>query len=454
MKIILVGVNHAGTAFLRTFKSLSKDAELVAYDKNTDISFLGCGIALWVGGEFENPDGLFYANHEILSQKFGVDVKMQHEVIEINSKEKYLRVKNLVTGEIFKDTFDKLVFAGGTWPIDLKVEGRDLKNIYFSKIFNHAKELHKKNNDPSIKNVVVVGAGYIGVELAEAFNKAGKNVVLIDMIDRVVPRYFDQEFTSKIEEKFVEEKIVFAKNQKVVKFLGQDGVVQKVVTNVGEYPADLVVVSVGFKPHTQILEKQVDRTSSGAIIVDNEQKTSNENIYAIGDSCALTHHILGTQHVALATNAVKTGVVAAFSLSGNHSVKFPGISGTNAISVFGLKYASTGISESVAKEMKISHKAIVIKDKDKPEFMHNAEDVQFKLVFDPKTLKILGAQIGSEKENHTEIIYTISLAIADQKTIVELALMDFFFLPHFNKPFNFIIKAVLEVLGLDYAKNN
>ena len=416
--------------------------------------FLGCGIALWVGGEFKNPEGLFYANKQILKEKFGVDVKMKHEVIEINSKEKYVLVKNLETGIEFRDNYDKLVFAGGTWPISIPVEGSDLKNIMFSKIFSHAQKIHEANRDPKVKNVVVVGAGYIGIELVEAFSKAGKKVTLIDMVDRVVPRYFDPEFTKPMEEQIKKDGIVFAAKEKLSFFKGKDGKVTTVVTDKNEYKADLVIMCVGFRPQTKLLVNQVDMTQTGAIIVNEFQQSSNKDIYAIGDSCAIKHHILGTAHVALATNAVKTGLVAAFNLNENKSMKFPGVNGTNGISVFGFNYASTGVSEESLKAFKIKHKSVFIKDKDRPEFMHNAEDVWFKLTYDPNTLKILGAQVGSRNHDHTEIIYTISLAISEGKTIVDLALMDVFFLPHFNKPFNFIIKSVLKAIGINYADKN
>ncbi|MCK5945767.1 MAG: FAD-dependent oxidoreductase [Mycoplasmataceae bacterium] len=451
MKVVLVGVNHAGTSLIRTLKRLDPKAEINAYDMNTDISFLGCGIALWVGGEFKDPQGLFYASKDILEKDFKANVKMEHKVIEINDKEKYVIVKNLKTGEEFKDTFDKLVFAGGTWPIKVPVEGADLDNIVFSKLFKHAQVIHEKNNDKSVKNVVVIGAGYIGMELVEAFHKAGKNVTLVDMSQKVIGRYFDDEFVLPLEATMKKDGINLQMGEKLMKFNGADGKVTSVVTDKGEYKADLVIMAVGFFPLTELLKGKVDMSKSGAIQVNEFQQSSNKDIYAIGDSCELKHHILGKAHVALATNAVKTGLVAGFHLSGNKDIKFPGVNGTNGINIFGYKYASTGINESSAKVFGFDHAVSYIEDFDRPAFMSDAEKVSFKIVYDPKTLKLLGAQIGSNgNANHTEIIYTMSLAISQGLTIPELALMDVFFLPHFNKPFNFIILAVLQAIGLKY----
>jgi len=244
--------------------------------------------------------------------------------------------------------------------------------------------------------------------------------------------------------------VEFKKGEKVVGFKGE-GKVQKVMTDKGEYDADLVIMSVGFIPQTQMLKGKVDMLPNGSIKVDKFQRSSNKDIYAIGDASALKHHVLGEAHVALATNAVKTGLVAAFHLSGTEDIAFPGVNGTNAISVFDHHYSSTGISEETAKHFNIDHKAVFIVDKDRPEFMKSAQDVMFKIVYDPKTLRLLGAQIGSAgKAIHTEVMYAMSLAISKNMTLPEIALMDVYFLPHFNKPFNFIISAVLDAIGLKY----
>lgn len=449
MKIITIGTNHAGTSFVRTLAKINKNAKVTTYDRNNNISFLGCGIALWIGGEFEDPSGLFYSNKNQL-ESMGINVKMEHDVIEINEKEKYVVVKDLKTNKKFKDYYDKLVFAGGTWPILPKIDGVNLKNIFLSKLYQHAQKIKKTIIKPEIKNVVVAAAGYIGVELVEAFKKFGKKVTLIDMEDRVVPKYFDKEFTDPMQEK-MEKAGINLKLQEIIKsFKGKNGKVTHVVTDKNEYKADMVVISIGFKPQTEILKDKVNMLPNGAIIVDDEMKTSNENIYAIGDSVALKHNVLNIAHIGLATNAVKTGLVAAMSIS-NKNLKFPGIQGTNGIDVFGCHYTSTGISECLAKKLNINVKTEFLIDKDRPEFMHNAEDVQIKIIYEPKTFKLLGAQIGSfGKTNHTEAIFALSLAIQKGMTIQEIALMDVYFLPHYNKPFNYIMQVILNAVGLNY----
>ncbi len=469
-KIVVVGVNHAGTSFIRTLAMLNPKAEINAYDRNDNISFLGCGIALWVGGEFKDPSGLFYSDKEKLTNIYKANVKMEHDVTEINVKEKYVMVKDLNTGEVQKDTFDKLVFSGGTWPIKLTVEGADLNNIFFSKIFQHAKKIKAKAKSKKVNDVVIIGAGYIGIELVEAFHHAGKKVTLIDMADRVVPRYFDTEFTTPMMKEMAKQKIKLAMEQKTIQFLGdKKGNVTHVVTDKGKYKADVVISAVGFLPQTQSLwvtdkegkmqrnkngsvKGQVKLDPRGAIIVNQYQQTSNKDVYAIGDCSNIKHHQLGSANVALATNAVKTGIAAAMHIAkGKNAVKFPGVNGTNAISVFDFHYSSTGVSEASAKAFGIKHEVAYLEDWDRPEFMKNKAKVSFKIVYDPETLKLLGAQIGSRYQSHTEVMYAFSLALSKGMTLPEIALMDVYFLPHFNKPFNFMLRTIMRALGLDYT---
>lgn len=454
MKIILVGANHAGTSFIRTLKTVNKDAEITAYDRNTNTSFLGCGIAVWVAGEFDEPGGLFYSSPESLKQDYGVNLKTNHEVIAIDKAKKQVTVRNNADGSTFTDTYDKLVFAGGTWPIEPKIKGIEYNKIVLSKLYQHAQKLIEYANDKDIKDVTIVGAGYIGVELVEAFHLKGKKVTLIDVNKRVTGNYFSEEFTNVMQNNMRKEGIKLALGEKVVEFRSKNGKdVSSVVTDKGEYKTDLVVMCIGFKPRTDFVD--LEKLPNGAILVDEFQRSvSDENIYAVGDSCALKHAVTGdNRHVALATNAVKSGLVAALHIAGVN-VPFPGVAGTNAINVFDCHYAGTGFTEEMAKANGFEHAASVhFEDMDRPEFMREAEKVACTIVYDKQTLKLLGVQLGSwGKTIHAETIYMFALAIQKGLTLPEIALTDVFFLPHFNKPFNFFLVPMLKALGINYKK--
>jgi NADPH-dependent 2,4-dienoyl-CoA reductase/sulfur reductase-like enzyme len=453
MKVVVVGVNHAGTSAIRTLLSQNKEHKVVAFDRNDNISFLGCGIALSVSGVVKNVIDLFYSNCNEL-ERLGAEVHMSTEVVKIDTEKKEVTARDLKTGKEQTVAYDKLIYSAGSWPVDFKVENSDLKNIYVCKLFQHASELIAKAGDPEIKSVAIVGAGYIGIELAEAYHQRGKKVTLVDLQERVVPAYFDKEFTDRLEADIRKAGVNLVLSAKLTGYTGgKDGKVKQIVTDHGKFDADLVVQCVGFKPNSALLPK-ADKLPNGAIKVDAAMQTSIPDVYAIGDSVAIYHAATGSyRHVALATNAVKGGVVAACQINGATQVRLESITGTNAICVFDNKLASTGLSESAARAAGLNVASSFYADNDRPEFMNGTEEVGVKLVFEKETLRLVGAQIGSYGEgSHTECIFYLSLAIQKQMSLLDLAMTDVYFLPHFNKPFNFIISAILQALGLTYMK--
>ncbi|MCG8453843.1 MAG: FAD-dependent oxidoreductase [Spirochaetales bacterium] len=454
MKVIVVGINHAGTSAIRTLLTQNPQVQVVAYDRNTNISFLGCGIALAVGGTVKDVKDLFYCDRVKL-EDMGATVRMEHDVTSIDPVAKTVQVTNLNTGEVITDSYDKLIYAAGSWPLD--IPGMDpakaeLDNVMLCKLYQHAEELIQKADEPGINSVAVIGAGYIGIELAEAYRKKGKEVTLVDYASRVIPRYFDKEFTRVLEEDMKRLGIQLALGEKVVDFEGEKAV-SAVVTDKGTYPADLVIQCVGFKPNTELLP-QAEKTGNGALIVDSQMRTSIPDVWAIGDAVALYHAALNTNaQVALATNAVKTGLAAAFSVNDVPGAEVESIAGTNAICVFDNNLASTGLSEEAALASGMEVASSYIEDADRPEFMNDYGITRIKLVYEKESLRLVGAQIGSHGEiNHTEVIYYLALAIQKQMTLPQIAFTDVYFLPHFNKPFNFILTAILQAIGLNYAK--
>ena len=456
-KVIVVGINHAGTSAIRTLEAQNPDLVIHAYDRNTNISFLGCGIALAVGGTVGRLDDLFYCDAATLHQ-MGTKVFMEHDVVAVDTEKKTVRVCDLRSGREFEDSYDKLVYATGSWPLaipGMRPQAFLLDNVMNSKLFQDVQELIARAENPMIQNVVVIGAGYIGIELAEAYHKRGKQVTLIDYEPRIVSHYFDPEFTEHLESDIRQGGITLAVGERAVDFIGDGGKVKEVVTDKGRYPADLVIVSVGFKPNTELLPDAA-KIHNGALIVDSHMRTSIPDVYAIGDAVALFHAALRShQQVALATNAVKSGIAAASHINGIAGVEVSSVAGTNAICVFGNHLASTGLTEEAARAAGLDVASSFVEDADRPEFMNDYGLVRFKLVYDKADFRLLGAQVGSYGAvNHTEVIYFLALAIQKEMKLPEIAFTDVYFLPHYNKPFNFILTAILKALGLNYAKPN
>ena len=442
MKIVVVGCTHAGTASVVNMKELYPDSQITIYEKNDNISFLSCGIALSVSNIVTEPEKLFYNSPENLASQ-GIITNMKHEVLDINFDSKTLLVKNLTTDDVFEDNYDKLVLTLGSWPIVPKFEGGNLENIVLCKNYDHAKTIIQKSEEA--KNIVVIGAGYIGVELAEAFELKNKNVTLIDSQDRIMAKYLDKDFTDVAEAEFTKRGVKLALDQTVQKFEGNRKV-SRVITDKNEYEADLVVLCIGFAPNTNLIKGKLDTHPNGAIIIDEYMRTSKEDVFAAGDCCVVRFNPANeNRYIPLATNAVRMGTLVARNLV-KPTLKYMGTQGTSGIKIYDLSIASTGLTEEVARSTtSLNVASVTAIDNYRPEFMPTFEEAKLKLVYDKDTRKIIGGQIIS-KIDLTQYMNTLSVVIQNEMTIEELAITDFFFQPHFNKPWSLLNTVALMAL--------
>ncbi|POO87631.1 FAD-dependent oxidoreductase [Clostridium sp. 3-3] len=443
MKVLVVGCTHAGTAAVVNLKELYPESEITIYEKNDNISFLSCGIALNVGKVIESTESLFYNSPENLA-KSGVNTKMKHEVLDINFDEKRVEVKNLVTQEVFYDDYDKLVLTLGSWPIVPEFEGGNLDNIVLCKNYDHA--LNIINKGEKAENVVIIGAGYIGVELVEAFEMQGKKVTLIDAENRIMAKYLDKEFTDIAEKEFSDRGVNLVLGEKVQKFNGENGKVNEVVTDKGTYKGDLVVLCIGFAPNTKLINGKLDTLKNGAIIIDEYMRTSREDVFAAGDCCVVKFNPAKEErYIPLATNAVRMGTLVAKNLV-KPKLKYMGTQGTSGIKIYDKCIASTGLTEEGAKiTTNINAGSVTITDNYRPEFMPTFEPATIKLVFDKDSRKVIGGQICSNVDL-TQYMNTLSVVIQNEMTVEELAMTDFFFQPHFNKPWSLLNTVALKAI--------
>ena len=443
MKVLVVGCTHAGTAAVVNLKELYPESEITIYEKNDNISFLSCGIALNVGKVIESTESLFYNSPENLA-KSGVNTKMKHEVLDINFDEKRVEVKNLVTQEVFYDDYDKLVLTLGSWPIVPEFEGGNLDNIVLCKNYDHA--LNIINKGEKAENVVIIGAGYIGVELVEAFEMQGKKVTLIDAENRIMAKYLDKEFTDIAEKEFSDRGVNLVLGEKVQKFNGENGKVNEVVTDKGTYKGDLVVLCIGFAPNTKLINGKLDTLKNGAIIIDEYMRTSREDVFAAGDCCVVKFNPAKEErYIPLATNAVRMGTLVAKNLV-KPTLKYMGTQGTSGIKIYDKCIASTGLTEEGAKiTTNINAGSVTITDNYRPEFMPTFEPATIKLVFDKDSRKVIGGQICSNVDL-TQYMNTLSVVIQNEMTVEELAMTDFFFQPHFNKPWSLLNTVELKAI--------
>lgn len=401
---------------------------------------------MYLEGVVKDVNSIRYMTAEEM-EKRGVRVFTNTEITKVMPDQHEVEVLDHISGETRKESYDKLILSPGANPFILPVPGHELENIETMRGRQDTIDLKLHSVDPDIQNVVVVGGGYIGIEAAEAFAMAGKNVTVVDIITRPLGVYLDQDFTDILEKEMTDNGMHLAMEEKVVEFIGDAGKVTKVVTDKGEYPAELVVMSAGVRPNTAWLKDAVEMHPNGMIKTDEYMRTSAEDVFAVGDATLIKYNPGNTEvNIALATNARRQGRYAAKNLVEANN-PFPGVQGSSALRVFDYKFASTGLNDQMADRLKIETKSVLLDQDTLMDFIpaDRKERMLFKLVYDPATHEILGGQIMS-KEDLTANINAISIAIQTKFTIEQLAYADFFFQPEFDTPWNLLNMAGLKAL--------
>lgn len=433
MKVVIIGCTHAGTITASQVFSQHPDAEVTIYEKNDNVSFLSCGIATYLGGVAKSIDDMFYSSPEALAQ-LGAAVHMQHEVTAVDLKKKTLKVKNLVSGEESEDHYDKLMVTTGSWPVIPNLPGIDDPNVYLCKNYNHAKKLFEVAKNA--QKIVVIGGGYIGVELVEAYSKQGKQVTLIDGNDRLLSKYYDAKYTDIVTKDFEDHQVTLAFDELVAGFEHKDqGVVVK--TNKGSYDADIAILCIGFRPNTGLFKDQLEFNADGSIKTNAYMQTSDPDVYGADDSVAVHYNPTNQEaYVPLATNAVRQGIIAGTNLYGN-TMTYMGTQSTSGLQLYDNSMSSTGMTLESARAAGFDADAVTFEDNYRPEFMPTNAKVIGTVVWDRSNNQILGAQFMS-KLDISMYANAVSVMIQNHNTINFMAMVDMLFQPNFDRPFNFI----------------
>lgn len=441
MKVVIVGTNHAGIAAANTLLDNYPEAEVTMIDRNTNLSYLGCGTALWVGRQIDTYENLFYTNKEAFEAK-GAQIHMETSVTSVDFDGHVVHCCS-ADGTSFDAPYDKLILATGSLPISPKLPGHNLAGISFLKLFQEGQEVDRQVSDESVRSVAVVGAGYIGVEIAEAAKRRGKDVRLFDIAPTSLASYYDPEFAALMDERLAENGIECHFGEAVTAYVGDDdGHVRSITTEKGSYPADLVINAIGFVPNVELGREHLELGAKGAYRVDRHQRTSDPDVYAVGDCATIWSNALRAEtYIALATNAVRSGIVAGHNVGGT-PLEAIGVQGSNAISVFGLNLVSTGLSVRAAEQAGLDVAWSDFADLQRPGFMRENAEVKIRIVYEKGSRRVVGAQLASTMDV-SMAIHMFSLAIEEGVSIDKLKLLDIFFLPHFNQPYNYITMCAL-----------
>lgn len=422
---------------------IDKEAEIIIYEKGDIVSWGACGLPYYVGDFFQNQNNLIARPVEKFIEA-GMNIKIKHEVIDVEPSKKEITIKNLVTGEIFKDNYDKLMVATGARAIIPPIKNISTKGVFTLKEFSDGINLKKYLLDETVQNIVIIGAGFIGVEAIEACINLKKSSIRVIQLDkRVLAESFDKEITDIMEEEIKNHSNVSLHlEESVLEIIENNGVVTGVKTNKGEYPADAVILATGVKPNTEFIKgKGVETLKNGALIIDKYGKTNIDSIYSAGD-CATVYHSIKRENVyiPLATTANKIGRIVGENLAGK-SIEFSGTLGSAAVKVLNLEAGRTGISENDAVKMGIDYKTVFIKDKNQTNYYPGQEDIFVKLIYDADTRVILGGQLIGKKGAVLRVD-ALAMAIYSKVTVDELGMMDFCYAPPFARTWD-----ILNVAG-------
>ncbi len=428
MKVIIIGGVAAGMSAASKIARTDSSAEVVVYEKGGFLSYGACGLPYYVGNFNDDYRRMIARTQEQFTQA-GIKTHLFHEVLKVDVEKKQVIVKDIKNGNMFADSYDKLMIATGASSIVPPFPGVEMMGVHVLKTLEDGIFLKEYAAMPEIKNVVIVGGGYIGIECAEAFLNLKKNVRIIEAADRILTP-FDKEMSDMAEKELEKHGVKLHLGEKVKGFKGSSKV-EQIETDKGIYDADLVIIAVGVRPNTAFLKDTGIRTAkNGAIIVDREMKTSVDDIYSAGD-CALVYNEIMQEDcfLALGTVANKCGRIAGGNILGDHQ-KFIGALGSAAIKVCDIEMGRTGMGEADAKRLGKKYKTVIVQANDHPAYYPNPTPVTIKLIYEEGTRKLLGAQACGQK-GAVMRVDVFAVAIHAGMTTDELGMTDLVYAPPF-----------------------
>ena len=440
MKVIIVGGVAAGMSAAAKLKRANKEAQITVYEKSGHVSFGACGLPYFVGNFFEDSQKMIARTVEQFNAS-GITVNIEHEVLNVDTDNKCITVKNLLTGERFTDTYDKLMIATGASAIIPPINNVDLKHVYTLKSMEDGEALKHAMQNEALKRVAIVGAGFIGLEVVEAAKQYGKEVHVFQLNDRVLVDTFDKEITDLLEEELRTHDVHLHLSQTVTELVGDQAVTQ-IKTNDETFDVDIVVLTAGVRPNTSFLkDTKIEMLRNGALVIDHEGRTSIEDIYAAGD-CASINHILKPEpaYIPLATVANKMGRIIGENLAGAHHT-FNGSLASACLKVMNLEAGRTGLSEQEAMNLGINYKTVFITDMNQTSYYPGQSKINVKLIYNADTKVILGGQIVGRKDA-VQRVNVLATAIFAGLTTDQLAMLDLCYAPPFARTWD-----VLNIAG-------
>lgn len=447
MKVLVLGGVAAGTKIAAKLMREDRSNEVLVLNKGKNISYAGCGLPYYVGHVIEDKEQLIVNTPDKYEKLTGVKVLTETEAVKVNPSSKEVTARNLQTGEENVYSYDKLVISVGASPVKPPVEGLDLENVFFVRTPEDAIRIREVVDTGEIKKAVVVGAGYIGLEIAENLKLMGIRPFVLDMAPQVLPG-FDPEMASYVEGKLADSGIPVVTGVKVTGIEG-DGKVEKVITDKKAYKTNLVVLSAGIRPNTGFLEDTGISMIKGTILTNEYGETNIEDIYAAGDCAMVRSGITGkAMWSPMGSTANIAGRLIAQTIMGNKQT-YKGVLGTAVCKLPELNVGRTGLTEEQAIAEGFDAVSVVSVVDDKAHYFPGASSFTIKMIADRKSLRLLGVQvIGSGAVD--KIVDIAVTGIMLKGTLTDLADMDLAYAPPFSTaihPFEHTLNVLMNKIN-------
>ena len=427
-KVLIIGGVAGGASTATRLRRLNEDLEIILFEKGQHVSFANCGLPYHIGGVIENRESLLVQTPESLKERFNLDVRVNSEVISVNSQEKSVMVK-IKNGEEYKESFDYLVLAPGAKPLVPPIDGIGEKNIYTLRNVTDLDKIMEKIR--SVKEAIVIGGGFIGVEVAENLQEIGITTTLIEAAPSILAP-FDSEMSNILETQLASNGVNLLTNNKVIKFQNKDEEVLVSLENGNIIKGDIVILAIGVSPDTKFLNNSgINLGERGHILVNEHLETNIKDIYALGDAILVKHFVTGQDvAIALAGPANRQGRIVAGNISGKDEI-YKGSFGTSIIKVFNLTGGATGLNERSLKSLGKNFEKIYLHPNDHAGYYPGATPISIKLLYEKETKKVLGAQaVGLNGVD--KFIDVIATVLKFRGTIDDLAELDLAYAPPYS----------------------
>ena len=453
MKVLIVGGVAGGASAAARLRRLNEKAEIIMFERGEYISFANCGLPYYIGNKITRKSALTLQTPESFNRRFNVDVRVLNEVISINRDKKIVVVKNLRTNETYEESYDKLILSMGAEPVKPPIKGVDLPNIFTLRNIPDTYRIKDYITEKNPKSAVVVGGGYIGVEMAENLKEVGLDVTLVELSEHLIPP-LDFDMACEVHKYVRQMGIQLILKNGVKEITNQDNTLIVKLAK-GEVKADMLVLCVGVRPETRLAkEANIEVNEKGSILVNDNMQTSDPDIYAVGDAVIVSNFITKKDaFIPLAGPANKQGRIAADNICGLNS-RYEGTLGSSILKLFDMTIALTGINEKEAKLSNINYDKVFLYTNSHASYYPGATPLSMKVLFNKDTGKILGAQIvGFEGvDKRCDVLAT---AIRLGATYKDLTNLELCYAPPYSSakdPVNFA-GYVIENIQTNLVKN-